>query len=77
MDDPSSLVARIIKVIMGFAGTIALATFMYGGSLWLISAGRGDYVTKGKNYMIWAVIGLALVFGSYIILGQILTILGK
>lgn len=77
LEDPSSLVGRIIKFIMGFAGTIALVTFMYGGALWLISAGRMDYVSKGKNYMIWAVIGLALVFGSYIILGQVLAILGK
>jgi hypothetical protein len=74
-DDPSYIIGRVIKYIIGFSGTIALLTFMYGGALWLISAGRMDYVTKGRNYMIWAAIGLAIVFGSQIILSQILSFL--
>jgi len=77
VDDPNLVVGRIIKYIIGFVGTIALVTFMYGGALWLISAGRMDYVTKGKNYMIWAAVGLAIVFGSYVIVGQIFAIFGQ
>ncbi|KKQ80449.1 MAG: hypothetical protein UT02_C0008G0002 [Parcubacteria group bacterium GW2011_GWC2_38_7] len=77
VDDPNLVIGRIIKYIIGFAGTIALVTFMYGGTLWLISAGRPDYVDKGKNFMIWAAIGLVIVFSSYILVGQVFTLFGK
>jgi len=62
---PSVVIGRITKYMVGLAGTIALIFFIYGGCLWLISAGRPDYVTKGRNAMVWAGIGLVVIFASY------------
>lgn len=76
-DDPSDIIGRVINYIIGLTGTLALVLFIYGGSLWLISAGRAEYVDKGKDTMLWAVIGLALIFSSYVLVKFILKLLGS
>jgi len=53
-----------------------LIAFIYGGGLWLISAGNEDLIKKGRTSMLWAVIGIAVVFSSYEVLTLIFEILG-
>lgn len=57
----------IIKGFLGITGTIALAMFIYGGIMWLISGGNPDKIKKGKDVFVWSVIGLLVIFGSYFI----------
>ncbi|MBU0613962.1 hypothetical protein KJ766_01605, partial [Patescibacteria group bacterium] len=45
--DPRLLVARLIQGALSLMGTIALLMFMYGGFLWLTSAGKPEPVKKG------------------------------
>ncbi len=59
------LIGRIIKAILGLSGAVALLMFVYGGVLYLISAGKPDMVKKGKDTFTHAVIGLAIIFTSY------------
>ena len=47
------------------AGLIALAMMVLGSVYLLISAGREDYVKKGKDTMIQAAVGLLIVFLAY------------
>lgn len=61
-----SLSARIINYVMGLVGTISLLLFIYGGLVWMTSAGAADKVKKGRDIIVWAVIGMAVVFMSYI-----------
>lgn len=68
-----SLIGRVIKVIMGLVGAIALLMFVYGGFLWMTAAGNDDKVAKGKEIFIWATAGLAVIFTSYIIVYFILS----
>lgn len=63
--NPSVLVGRIIKGILGVVGSIALLIFIYGGFLWMTASGHSDMVQKGKDTLIWASIGLAVIFASY------------
>lgn len=70
------LIKNFIKSILGFGGVLALIAFIYGGIYWLISMGDTNKITKGKNIMIWAVFGLAIVFGSYAIITAIYKVLG-
>ncbi|MFZ4648071.1 MAG: pilin [Patescibacteria group bacterium] len=60
-----SLVGRIISVILGLVGSIALVMFIYGGLLWMTSAGAADRVKKGREAILWSVIGMAVIFASY------------
>ncbi len=61
-----SLIARIIEYVLGLIGTISLLLFVYGGLIWMTSAGSSDKVKKGRDIIVWAVIGMAVVFMSYI-----------
>lgn len=68
-----SLIGRIIQGVTGVVGSIALAMFLYGGFLWLTSAGNNEKIKKGKEILVWAVLGLALIFSSYIIVNFVIT----
>lgn len=60
------LIGRGLQGLTGVVGSLALAMFLYGGFLWLTAGGNPDRIKKGKEIFIWSVLGLALIFGSYI-----------
>lgn len=62
------LVGRATRIFMGVAGSFALLMFVYGGFLWVTSGGNLDKVKKGKQVFTYAVIGLVVIYGSYLIL---------
>jgi|SRR3989344_6765688 len=61
-----------IKVVLGILGSIALAMFVYGGYLWLVSGGNSATIKKGKDVFISATIGLAVVFGSALLVQKVI-----
>ena len=73
--DIRTIIGRIIQAILGVTGATALLMFVYGGFLWLISGGENDKVKKGKETMKWAVAGLAVIIGAYMIINTIITAL--
>ncbi len=70
------LAIRISKMILGFVGSLALIMFIYGGIMLLISAGSADTVNKAKKIITAAVIGLIIVFSSYLIIKFVLSSMG-
>ena len=62
---PQALIGRIINAVLGIVGSIALAMFIYGGFTWMTAAGGAEKVQKGKDILIWAAIGLVVIFASY------------
>ncbi len=60
-----SLIGRIVGVVLGLVGSIALLMFIYGGVLWMTSAGSADRVKKGREAILWSIIGMAVIFASY------------
>ncbi|MFA5188223.1 MAG: pilin [Patescibacteria group bacterium] len=69
----ATLIGRIIRAFLGIIGAVALLMFVYGGFLMLTSAGKSDAINKGKTVLVWAVIGIAVILGSYILTNFILT----
>ncbi|MBN1326022.1 hypothetical protein JW977_03540 [Candidatus Falkowbacteria bacterium] len=67
------LIGRIIKAVLAIVGSIAFIMFIYGGMFMLTSHGNPDMVKKGKDILIWSVIGLLIIFGSYIFVNYIIT----
>jgi amino acid transporter len=65
IESPQALVGQVINSIFGIVGSLALVMFIYGGFLWLTSAGSAEQVKKGKDIFIWAVIGLVVIFSAY------------
>lgn len=61
----NSLAARLINFVLGLVGTISLVLFVYGGFIWMISAGSQEKVRKGRDIIVWAAVGMAVVFMAY------------
>lgn len=74
-DDPAVIIGNIIKGILGLTGVIALAAFVAGGVIWMTSGGNAERVKKGRDILVWAVIGLFIVFSSYSILKYVFDVL--
>lgn len=76
--DPRIVVGNIIRAALGFLGAVALAMCILGGYMWLFSAGNAEKIKKGRNTLVWAFIGLAVIFASYAliswVIGQLETI---
>ncbi len=73
--DVREIVGRVISAALSVVGSLALLIFIYGGFLWLSSPGDTKKVTQGKDTMIWAILGLVIIFGAYVIVRTVLTAL--
>ncbi len=60
-------VARIINVVLGLLGTIALVIIIYAGFLWMTAGGSEDKSEKARGILFAAVIGLAIILSAYAI----------
>lgn len=69
--DVPTLIGMIIKAALSVVGALSLLMFVYGGFTWLTSAGNQERVGKGTKTMLWAVIGLIVVFASYMLVSQL------
>lgn len=56
-----------IKTATGIMGTVALIMLIYGGLLWMTAGGNSSQVEKAHDVIIWAALGIFLIFGSYAI----------
>ena len=70
--DPRLLIGRLIQAILSIVGSIALLMFVYGGVLWITSMGESQRIDKGKKILVWAVLGLALIAASYVIVNAVI-----
>lgn len=58
----------VANVILGLVGALTLAVFIYGGIRMLVSGGNAESVAAGKKSLVGGVVGLMIVFGSYMII---------
>lgn len=63
----------IANWIFGIVGSLTLLMFVYGGFMFLISAGSSDKVSSAKKIITAAVVGLVIVFASYMIINFVLS----
>jgi hypothetical protein len=74
-DDPSIIMGTVISGILGLTGVLALVAFIAGGIIWMTSGGNAEKVKKGRDILVWAVLGLFIVFTSYSILKYVFDVL--
>lgn len=72
-----ALIIRIIKVILSLVGALAVVFFIYGGLIWMTAGGSPDKVKKGRDILTWTILGLVIIFTSYIILNFVFESLGQ
>lgn len=66
--EATEIIGTIIKGALGLVGAITLLMLVLGGFRWLTSAGNAEKIEQGTKTMLWAVVGLFLVFASYLLL---------
>ncbi len=71
--DFTQIIGSTVGRLFGVFGSLSLVVFLYGGFLWLTSGGNSDKVKQGAEAMIYAVVGIFIIFGSYAILNLLFT----
>ncbi len=75
-DDPSKIIATVIRASLGIIGSLTLIAFVAGGLMWVTSAGNAERVKRGLNTMLYAGIGIAVIFTAFAVLQLLLGGLG-
>jgi len=63
--EPTPIIAKIIKVVLGFLGTIAVVLIVYAGFLWMTAGGNEEQIKKARGLLINAVVGLIIILAAY------------
>lgn len=66
---------NVSYLVLALSGSAALVAFVYGGFEWILSAGYPDRVDRGKKAIVGAVVGLVIVFGAYVFINLVISIL--
>ncbi len=77
VSSPDNVISIVIKAFLSFLGVLFLILMIYGGFLWMTARGNEAQVTKSKDLMTAAVIGLIIVLLSYAISNFVISSLGK
>lgn len=79
VDSPtvSQIVGLIINAILGLIGVIFLVIIITAGFKWMTAGGNEETITKSKQHLINAIIGLIIIFTAFIITNFVVfTLLG-
>lgn len=71
----SQLIIYIITIMLMIAGGIAVIYLIYGGILYITAGGDAEKAQAGKTAMINAIIGVAIIILSYIIVAWVQNLL--
>lgn len=71
----AGFLVRAINLFVEIVASISLIVFIIGGLLTITSEGKEDRIEKGKNAMVYAIIGLAVTFFAFIIVTFVQSIL--
>jgi len=58
---------QVISLVLSFVGVIFLGLMIYAGIMWMTSSGNQEAVTKSKDLITNAIIGIVVVFAAYAI----------
>ncbi len=69
---PIQIITSIINTILYFVGAIVIVLMLWAGFKWMTSAGNTDAIKKSRETIINAVIGLVIIFASYVIVNYVM-----
>lgn len=61
------IVGKVIQAFLSIFGIIFMILMIYGGYKWMLASGREDEISKAKDIIKAAIIGLIIVMASYAI----------
>ena len=65
-------VVRVLQYILSFLAIIGVSMMMYGGIIWITSAGADEKVGKARKIIIAAAIGLLIIVAAWVIVSFII-----
>jgi len=74
---PAEIIGKVVGAGLAFIGILFFILIIYGGFLWMTARGNEQQVTKAKELIIAASIGLVIVLAAYAItvyIGKALTV---
>lgn len=75
-DELAQCLTKIVQYVLGLAAIVALAFIVYGGFLYITSAGNEDQLKSGKNAVYGAVVGLVVIGLAFAIVEFVASALG-
>jgi len=66
------IVGALIGACLSFIGVIFLVLILYGGFIWMTSAGNEEKVLKAKKILTRATVGLLIILSAYSITSFVL-----
>ena len=63
--DPREVIAKVINVILGFLGIVAVVMIVLAGFKWMTAGGNQTGVDEARKLLMSAVIGLVIILGAY------------
>lgn len=72
----SGFIIKVTQSLLGLVGFLAMASLVWGGTLYIISLGNDNYVQQAKKIILWAVIGLIVIILSFVIIKTVQRFLG-
>ena len=64
-EEPICVVSNVLRVVLGSLGIIGLILFITGGFLILTSGGNVERIEKGKKTLVYAALGIVIIFLSW------------
>lgn len=72
----SGLIIKMTQFLLGLVGFLAMASLVWGGTMYIISLGNDNLVQQAKKIILWAVIGLIVIILSFVIIMTVQRFLG-
>src|SRR3989344_5219574 len=66
-------IMKIVRIVLGFVGIIAILIILYAGFVWLTSGGNAEKIDTAKRILRNAVIGLIIIFSAFAIVSFIIS----
>ena len=63
-----AIVANILNIIIGLAGVVLLLMLIMGGFGYIASGGDKEKAAKAKNTLTYAILGLLVILGAWLII---------
>lgn len=70
------LMFNVVNYLFGIVGALALLFYIYGGFTMILSRGNAEQTQKGIAIISAAIIGLVVVFGAYMLVRFLGTVVG-
>jgi cytochrome bd-type quinol oxidase subunit 2 len=70
--NPGNVFVDVINTLLVWGGAVAILFIIIGGFRYIISMGNPEGAEKARNTVLYAILGLILIFLSYLIVAYLL-----